>query len=157
MRLTAAELLALSSTNTSITTATIKKTASTIADIVKLAAKASRSIREVIPYDLMPTDVSERIHKRLDKSHIIIGSEINRFSNILTTDSTTNPSSPTVQAWNFVEFPLTHCSYLILCNGSLCKFLRHQEKHNRTALQHIPPLVDFTAHSWFDFCMSLEY
>jgi hypothetical protein len=59
-RLTAAELLALSSTNilalsstnTSITTATIKKTASTIADIVKLAAKASRSIREVIPYDL---------------------------------------------------------------------------------------------------------
>jgi hypothetical protein len=62
-RLTAAELLALSSTNTSITTATIKKTASSIADQVKLAAEASRSIREVISYDLMPTDVSERIHK----------------------------------------------------------------------------------------------
>jgi hypothetical protein len=109
-RLTAAELLALSSTNSSINTATITKTATSIADQVKLAAEASRSTREIIPWDLMPPEVAERGHRRLDKSHIIIGNEINRFSNVLITDSTTG----TVQAWNFVKFLLTHCSYLVL-------------------------------------------
>jgi hypothetical protein len=152
-RLTPAELLALSSTNSNINTATISKTATSIADQVKLAAEASRSIREVIPWDLMPPEVAERGHKRLDKSHIILGNEIDWFSNVLTSDSTTG----TVQAWNFVEFPLTHCSYLVFRDGSLCKFLRHQEKHHQAALQHVPPLVDFTAHSWFDFCLSLAY
>jgi len=152
-KLTSAELLALSASTSTTTAATIKKTATSIAEQVKLAAEASRSIREVIPYDLMPTEVSARVHKRLDKSHIIIGNDINRFSNALTTDTTAG----TVQAWNFVEFPLTHCSYLILRDGSLCKFLRHQEKHHRSALQHLNPMLDFTAHSWFDFCISLEY
>jgi hypothetical protein len=88
-RLTPAELLALSSTNSSINTATIAKTATIIADQVKLAAEAYRSVREVIPWDLIPPEVAERGHKRLDKSHIILGNEINRFSNVLITDSTT--------------------------------------------------------------------
>jgi hypothetical protein len=111
-RLTAAALLALaSSSNSSINTATIAKTATSIADQVKLAAEASRSIQELASWDLMLPEVAERGHKCLDKSHIIIGNEINRFySNIPKTDSTTG----TVQAWNFVEFPLTHCSYLVL-------------------------------------------
>jgi hypothetical protein len=100
-RLTPAELLALSSTNSSINTATIAKTATSIADQV---------IREVIPWDLMPPEVAERGHKRLDKNHIILGNETDRFSNVLTANSSTG----TVQAWNFVEFPLTHCSYLVL-------------------------------------------
>jgi hypothetical protein len=43
-RLTPAELLALSSTNSNINTATIAKTVTSIADQVKLAAEASRSI-----------------------------------------------------------------------------------------------------------------
>ena len=106
----------------------------------------------------MPAEVRNRVHLRLDRIHTILGKSIEHFNNVLTIDSTTDPANPTQQEWNFVEFPITHQSYFILQDGTLCHFLRHQEKHHRTtAMQSITALSSHSPQAWFEFCISLEY
>jgi hypothetical protein len=57
-----------------------------------------------------------------------------------------------------LNFPPIEQSFVISRDGTLWRYLNHQEKTHKTAFKdHFIPLIAFTPKAWFKFCLHLEY
>jgi hypothetical protein len=83
----------------------------------------------------------------------VLRRDLSRYRSNLTADS-----SGSMNEWNFVEFPPIEQSFIISRDGTLWRYLNHQEKTHKTAFNnHFIPLNAFTPKAWFKFCLHLEY
>jgi hypothetical protein len=127
--------------------------ANAIADRVKAGADASKTVHEVIDLSTPPSEVQKRYYKRLDRNQVVLKRDLSRYRNSLTTDS-----YGSINEWNFFEFPPIEQSFVISRDGTLWRYLNHQEKTHKTAFNdHFIPLTAFTPKAWFKFCLHLEY
>jgi hypothetical protein len=114
--------------------------ANAIADQVKAGADASNTVHEVIDLSTAPPEVQKRYYKRLDRNQVVLRRDLSRYRNNLTTDS-----YGSINEWNFVEFPPIEQSFVISRDGTLWRYLNHQEKTHKTAFKdHFIPFTAFT-------------